>query len=166
MGKITYLELLAFFREKFQNKNIAKVIIVIVVSYFLTGYGASILFGKWINEHTDTLYQVVMIIGIIGGLTLTNKELIIFLQNIPEKYRLFPMSYKKIVFIKTIKYEIFTALIFCLLIIIVSFPILLTMHNTEVLLIDIGAVFLYLAINKITQLVNINFSGCEISGQL
>ncbi|MDR2660622.1 MAG: hypothetical protein LBC17_01040 [Lactobacillaceae bacterium] len=166
MKKIICLELLAFFREKFQDKLLLKIIALVSVAYFLLGYAMSILFKTWISNNLVSIYNFILVIGIFSGLTLTNKELRYFFQNIPKNYKIFPIPFLKLIFLKTIKYEVFNLIVYILMINIIAFPIILNTLNLKIFLVIFESIFLFATINKIKEAISVLFYRYKIKGLL
>lgn len=164
MNKIIYLELLAFFREKFKNTFLTKLIILISLSYLLFGYALSIFFNSWIINNFDNIYKLLWFFGIISGISLSNRELLLFLRSIPKIYKLFPYSYSKLIFIKTIKYEFFNLIVFMLLITIISFPLIINVNSFKSIIVIFESILLFLCINKSKELIKIIFIHHKIKG--
>nr|WP_243465358.1 hypothetical protein [Oenococcus oeni] len=156
MKKIIYFELLAFIREKFYDKKIAKIISIVFSVYLLFGYAISIFANSFIENHYDFMCLALLSIGLIG-FNSADKNLTKFLKNIPCRFKNTPTDYEKIIFIKSLKHEVFTFISFITLLTIISFPLLMTKINMKFILSVVTAWTLFLVANKTTQVLSFVF---------
>lgn len=156
MKKIIYFELLAFIREKFYDKKIVKIISIVFSAYLLFGYAISIFANIFIKNHYDFMCLALLSIGLIG-FSSADRNLTKFLKNIPCRFKNTPTDYEQIIFIKSLKYEVFTFISFITLLTIISFPLLLTKINMKFILSVVTAWILFLVANKTTQVLSFVF---------
>ncbi|MDV7687557.1 hypothetical protein [Oenococcus oeni] len=129
---------------------------IVLFTYLLLGYAISIFTNSFIENHYDSICLILLFFGLIGFGS-SDKDLTKFLKNISCRFKGIPIKYQQIIFIKSVKYEVFTFISFITLLTIISFPLLLTKINMRIILSIIAAWVLFLITNKSSQVLSFVF---------
>ncbi|KMQ38765.1 hypothetical protein AAX21_05435, partial [Oenococcus oeni] len=129
---------------------------IVLFTYLLLGYAISIFANSFIENHYDSICLILLFFGLIGFGS-SDKDLTKFLKNISCRFKGIPIKYQQIIFIKSVKYEVFTFISFITLLTIISFPLLLTKINMRIILSIIAAWVLFLITNKSSQVLSFVF---------
>ncbi|MDR1568619.1 MAG: hypothetical protein LBS33_08085 [Streptococcaceae bacterium] len=152
MKKIIYLELLAFIREKFRDRKTIKVLIFMFSAYLLFGYALAFGLADIIVKNYQSVCQGIIALGLLGFLT-PDRTLLRYYDMKGRTLFKFPQNIKMLLFIKSIKYELFAVSAFLLLLSLFSIPIFAIKSSVLLIYCVFISLFLFLTTNKLAQLL-------------